>query len=165
MNKIEDGRRIIAELMGEEFLEKKLASRNSFNDVVQDYAVAVDREARTVALASGSVMPYDKLVISPGIDFKDGSVPGWDVSRQNLMPHAYKAGSQTQLLKAQIAANGHRLGEKGGTAGGCEALRDVGTRRRPSAGAGAVGWRCGGALSRVVRGSHQSDRGRPVSPR
>ncbi|WP_417209715.1 carboxymuconolactone decarboxylase family protein [Antarctobacter sp.] len=38
MSKIEDGRKIIAELMGEEFLEKKLASRNEFNEAVQDYA-------------------------------------------------------------------------------------------------------------------------------
>lgn len=73
-------------------------------NVVQDYAIGVDRDAKTVALASGSVLPYDRVVISPGIDFKVGAVPGWDVSRQHLMPHAYKAGSQTQLLKAQIEA-------------------------------------------------------------
>ncbi|NCW55967.1 MAG: NAD(P)/FAD-dependent oxidoreductase, partial [Rhodobacteraceae bacterium] len=41
---------------------------------------------------------------SPGIDFVDGAVEGWDLSTQNAMPHAYKAGSQTELLKAQIAA-------------------------------------------------------------
>ncbi len=80
-----------------------LVSTHGIN-VVQDFAVAVDREAKTVTLASGGTVPYDKLVISPGIDFKDGSVPGWDVSKQNIMPHAYKAGSQTQLLKAQIDA-------------------------------------------------------------
>jgi len=51
----------------------------------------------------GSV-PYDKLILSPGIDFVDGAVEGWDVSAQNAMPHAYKAGSQTELLKAQIMA-------------------------------------------------------------
>ena len=39
---------------------------------------------------------------STRIDFVDNSVPGWDLSSQNKMPHSYKAGSQTQLLNAQI---------------------------------------------------------------
>ena len=73
-------------------------------NVVHDWAVGVDRDARTVTLGSGAVLPYDKLVLSPGIDFVEGSVPGWDISAQNRMPHAYKGGSQTQLLKAQIEA-------------------------------------------------------------
>jgi sulfide dehydrogenase [flavocytochrome c] flavoprotein subunit len=81
----------------------KLASAYGIN-VVHDYAIGVDRDAKTVALASGSSVPYDRLVISPGIDFVDGSVPGWSVAAQNRMPHAYKAGSQTQLLKAQLEA-------------------------------------------------------------
>ncbi len=78
-----------------------LAAKHGIN-VVHDWAVGVDRDAKTVALASGGSVSYDKLVISPGIDFVDGSVPGWDVGAQNHMPHAYKAGSQTQLLKAQL---------------------------------------------------------------
>ncbi|KAA0920292.1 NAD(P)/FAD-dependent oxidoreductase [Aquicoccus porphyridii] len=73
-------------------------------NVVHDWATGVDREAKTVTLAGGAVLPYDRLILSPGIDFVDGSVPGWDVSAQNKMPHAYKAGSQTELLKAQIEA-------------------------------------------------------------
>ncbi len=78
-----------------------LASAYGIN-VVHDYAVGVDRDAKTVALAGGGSVPYDKLILSPGIDFVDGSVPGWDVTAQNAMPHAYKGGSQTELLKAQI---------------------------------------------------------------
>lgn len=78
-----------------------LAAEYSIN-VVHDWAIGVDRDAKSVTLASGSKVPYDALVISPGIDFVGNSVPGWDVSTQNAMPHAYKAGSQTQLLKAQI---------------------------------------------------------------
>lgn len=73
-------------------------------NVVHDYAVGVDRDAKTVTLASGDTLMYDRLVLSPGIDFVDGAVPGWDVTQQNKMPHAYKAGSQTELLKAQIEA-------------------------------------------------------------
>lgn len=80
-----------------------LASTYGIN-VVHDWAIGVDRDAKEIALAGGGRVPYDKLILSPGIDFIEGSVPGWDISAQNAMPHSYKAGSQTQLLKAQIEA-------------------------------------------------------------
>lgn len=80
-----------------------LASAYGIN-VIHDWAVGVDRDAKTVTLAGGDSLPYDRLILSPGIDFVDGAVPGWDVSAQNAMPHAYKGGSQTELLKAQIMA-------------------------------------------------------------
>jgi len=73
-------------------------------NVVHDWATGVDRDAKSVALAGGGSVPYDRLILSPGIDFVDGAVEGWDVSAQNAMPHAYKAGSQTELLRAQIMA-------------------------------------------------------------
>ncbi|MEM7268231.1 MAG: NAD(P)/FAD-dependent oxidoreductase [Pseudomonadota bacterium] len=71
-------------------------------NVVHDWAVDVDGGA--VNLASGGAVPFDRLILSPGIDFVEGSVPGWDVTAQNAMPHAYRAGSQTELLKAQVEA-------------------------------------------------------------
>jgi NADPH-dependent 2,4-dienoyl-CoA reductase/sulfur reductase-like enzyme len=80
-----------------------LAAEYGIN-VVHDWATGVDRDAKTVALAGGGAVPYDRLILSPGIDFIEGSVAGWDLSSQNAMPHAYKAGSQTELLKAQIMA-------------------------------------------------------------
>ncbi|MFK7940513.1 MAG: FCSD flavin-binding domain-containing protein [Roseovarius sp.] len=80
-----------------------LAANHGIN-VVHDWAVGVDRDAKTVTLAGGDTLPYDKLILSPGIDFIDGSVEGWSVAAQNKMPHAYKGGSQTELLKAQIMA-------------------------------------------------------------
>ena len=79
----------------------KLASDFGIN-VVHDWAVDVDSNGKTVSLAGGGTLNYDKLILSPGIDFVDNSVPGWDLSSQNKMPHSYKAGSQTQLLNAQI---------------------------------------------------------------
>ena len=79
----------------------KLASDYGIN-VVHDWAVDVDSSGKTVSLAGGGTVNYDKLILSPGIDFVDNSVPGWDLSSQNKMPHSYKAGSQTQLLNAQI---------------------------------------------------------------
>ena len=73
-------------------------------NVVHDWAIGVDRDKKMVSLAGGSTLPYDKLILSPGIDFVEGAVEGWDLSSQNAMPHAYKAGSQSELLKAQIMA-------------------------------------------------------------
>lgn len=73
-------------------------------NVVHDWAVGVDRDAKTVSLAGGGSLPYDKLILSPGIDFVEGAVEGWGLSAQNAMPHAYKAGSQSELLKAQLMA-------------------------------------------------------------
>jgi hypothetical protein len=81
----------------------KLATDYGIN-VVHEFAVGVDRDARVVTTGSGATFGYDRLVVAPGIDFKEGSVPGWDLSAQNRMPHAYKGGTQVQLLKAQIAA-------------------------------------------------------------
>ena len=71
-------------------------------NVVHDWAIGVDRDAKTVTLAGGAAVPYDKLILSPGIDFVEGSVPGWGLDTQNAMPHAYKAGSQSELLRAQL---------------------------------------------------------------
>ena len=80
-----------------------LAAKYGIN-VVHDWAVDVDRDGKTVSLAGGGTLEYDKLILSPGIDFIEGSVDGWSLAAQNAMPHAYKAGSQTELLKAQIMA-------------------------------------------------------------
>lgn len=80
-----------------------LASGYGIN-VVHDWAIGVDRDKKYVRLAGGARVPYDKLILSPGIDFVEGSVAGWDILAQNKMPHAYKAGSQTELLKAQVMA-------------------------------------------------------------
>ncbi len=80
-----------------------LASSHGIN-VLHDLAIGVDRDAKTVTTAAGHVVPYDRLILSPGIDFVDGAVAGWDVAAQSKMPHAYKGGTQAQLLKAQIEA-------------------------------------------------------------
>jgi NADPH-dependent 2,4-dienoyl-CoA reductase/sulfur reductase-like enzyme len=78
-----------------------LASKFGVN-VIHDWAAAVDRKAKTVILASGAKVSYDRLVIAPGIDFKYESVPGYSVDAQDVMPHAWKSGTQAQLLRAQV---------------------------------------------------------------
>ena len=72
--------------------------------IVHDMAAGVDRVAKTVTLAGGGSVPYDKLIVSPGIDFIEDSVPGWSLETQDIMPHAYKGGPQVELLKAKIMA-------------------------------------------------------------
>jgi len=80
-----------------------LAAKYGIN-VVHDWAIDVDRAGKSVTLAGGAQLGYDKLILSPGIDFVEDAVPGWSVAAQNAMPHAYKAGSQSELLKAQVMA-------------------------------------------------------------
>ncbi|SOC00391.1 cytochrome-dependent sulfide dehydrogenase (flavoprotein) [Rhodobacter sp. JA431] len=72
--------------------------------VVIGEAVAVERSARLVRLATGEGLVYDRLVVSPGIDFVPDAVPGWSEDVAEIMPHAWKAGPQTLLLKRQIEA-------------------------------------------------------------
>ena len=71
-------------------------------NVVHDWAVSVDREKKMVVLSSGAMVPYDRLIVSPGIDLKYESNPGYSIESTNAMPHAWKSGSQVQLLKAQV---------------------------------------------------------------
>ncbi len=67
-------------------------------------ATTIDRDKKQVRLADGSTATYDRLVLSPGIDLKYDSVPGWGEALEELMPHAWKAGKQTQILKARLDA-------------------------------------------------------------
>ncbi len=78
-------------------------------DVVHDSVTAVDGEARKVSLAGGGTLAYDRLVLSPGIDFVWNAIEGYDELAAEIMPHAYKAGPQTQLLQKQLESveNGH----------------------------------------------------------
>ncbi len=72
--------------------------------VVHQMANAIDREKKEVVLADGSRVPYDRLIVSPGIDLKYDSVPGWGREHEETMPHAWKAGPQTVLLQKRLAA-------------------------------------------------------------
>lgn len=67
-------------------------------------ALTIDRDKKQVRLADGSMLSYDRLVLSPGIDLKYDSVPGWGQEHEEAMPHAWKAGKQTELLKARLDA-------------------------------------------------------------
>ncbi len=89
---------------------KKIASDYGVN-VVQGYATEVDRGGKMVKLADGASVPYDRLVVAPGIDLKYDSVAGYSEEAAEIAPHAWQAGAQTQLLKSKIDAlqNGENI--------------------------------------------------------
>jgi sulfide dehydrogenase [flavocytochrome c] flavoprotein subunit len=69
---------------------------------VRDRADAVDVTRRRVTLAGRNTMAYDKLVLAAGIRFLWGQPEGYDEAATARMPHAWQAGSQTELLGAQL---------------------------------------------------------------
>jgi sulfite dehydrogenase len=72
--------------------------------VVRDDATAVDTAARTVRLGRGGELKYDRLVVSPGIDFMFGEVAGYEAAMNDgRVLHAWKAGPQTVALQRQLA--------------------------------------------------------------
>jgi NADPH-dependent 2,4-dienoyl-CoA reductase/sulfur reductase-like enzyme len=72
--------------------------------VVHDIATGVDPAQRTVRLRGGQTLSYDKLVLSPGIDLRWDGLPGYDEAASQIMPHAWRAGEQTVLLRRQLEA-------------------------------------------------------------
>jgi NADPH-dependent 2,4-dienoyl-CoA reductase/sulfur reductase-like enzyme len=73
-------------------------------NVVAHSATKVEPSARTVTLADGASLAYDRLVLSPGIDLRFDALPGYDEMASTKMPHAWKAGAQTMLLRKQLEA-------------------------------------------------------------
>jgi len=67
-------------------------------------ATRVDTQARTVTLDTGSTLAYDRLVLAPGIDIRWDGLPGYTEAAAERMPHAWRAGEQTLLLRRQLEA-------------------------------------------------------------
>ncbi|CAM5196986.1 Flavocytochrome C OS=Bosea thiooxidans OX=53254 GN=ARD30_15255 PE=4 SV=1 [Bosea thiooxidans] len=63
--------------------------------VVRARAERIDRDKKEVVLSTGQRLPYDRLVVAPGIDLKYNSVPGWSKEAEEAMPHGWKPGRQT----------------------------------------------------------------------
>jgi sulfide dehydrogenase [flavocytochrome c] flavoprotein chain len=72
--------------------------------VIVQAAIRIDPHAHTVGLADGSSIAYDRLVLAPGIDLRFDALPGYDEAAALKMPHAWKAGEQTILLRRQLEA-------------------------------------------------------------
>ncbi|MEO0467144.1 MAG: NAD(P)/FAD-dependent oxidoreductase [Pseudomonadota bacterium] len=77
---------------------------------VRARAEDINAQAQTVTLDTGDTLAYDRLILSPGIDLRWGALSGYDLEAEDQMPHAWKAGPQTDLLRRQLEAM-----EDGGT--------------------------------------------------
>lgn len=71
---------------------------------VRDTATAIDADKKQVRLAGGGALPYDRVVVSPGIEFTLDGLKGMSVAGFEQVPHAWKAGPQTALLRRQLEA-------------------------------------------------------------
>ena len=73
-------------------------------EVIHDFVTTVDADKKTVRLKDNRAIGYDKLLLSPGIDFRWDAIEGYDEAASELAPHAWKAGEQTVLLRKQLEA-------------------------------------------------------------
>ena len=78
--------------------------------VIAQAAAAIDAGTRIVQFADATRLPYDRLVLAPGVDFRFDAIAGYGEAAAQTMPHAWKAGAQTALLRKQLEAM-----ENGGT--------------------------------------------------
>ena len=92
----------LRELAAQQFTYERVAAAGI--TVVRGTATAVDAQARSVTLADGARVSYDRLVLAPGIDMRWGALPGYDEPAAAQMPHAWRAGDQTLLLRRQLEA-------------------------------------------------------------
>ena len=73
--------------------------------VVRDTAFEISTSTKTVKLVKGGDLKYDRLVVSPGIDFMFDQIAGYEAAmKTNRVLHAWKAGAQTIALQKQLAA-------------------------------------------------------------
>lgn len=92
----------LRELQAQQFGYQAL--RNNGLDVLHQRASAIDAEKHTVALDDGRQLYYDRLVVAPGVDLRFDAIPGYTEAAAQAMPHAWKAGDQTLLLRRQLEA-------------------------------------------------------------
>ena len=73
-------------------------------ELVFTVASGIDPQGRSVTLTNGARMPYDRLVLAPGVDMRWDALPGYNEAASDRIPHAWKAGAQTLLLRRQLEA-------------------------------------------------------------
>jgi sulfide dehydrogenase [flavocytochrome c] flavoprotein subunit len=92
----------LRDIKAQQFDYKKVAADGL--TMAFDSATAVDPQGRVVTLGGGTRLPYDRLVLAPGVDLRWDSLPGYTEAAAERMPHAWKAGEQTLLLRRQLEA-------------------------------------------------------------
>jgi NADPH-dependent 2,4-dienoyl-CoA reductase/sulfur reductase-like enzyme len=80
-----------------------LAGRHGIT-VIHEAAVSIDPAVKAVELATGTRLHYDRLVLSPGIAFKFDAIEGYDKAASEMLPHAWTAGPQSELLRRQLVS-------------------------------------------------------------
>ena len=92
----------LRDLRDQEFTYDKFAGDGI--ELARMAATGIDPQARAVTLSEGTRLSYDRLVLAPGIDLRWDALPGYSEAAAERMPHAWKAGTQTDLLRRQLAA-------------------------------------------------------------
>jgi sulfide dehydrogenase [flavocytochrome c] flavoprotein subunit len=92
----------LREIETQQFTYERIAAEGV--TVIAQQATTVDSQKRMVGLADGQSLGYDRLVLAPGIDVRFDALSGYDEAAAAKMPHAWKAGEQTTLLRKQIEA-------------------------------------------------------------
>jgi len=70
--------------------------------LIRDEVAGIDAQNRRVKLRRGDDLPYDRLVVSPGIDFMHENIQGYDAEAQKTVLHAWKAGPETIALRKRL---------------------------------------------------------------
>lgn len=78
--------------------------RNYGVQVIRDEVTSIDTAKKRIQLKRIEDLPYDRLVVAPGIDFMYDQIPGLDVEAQKTVLHAWKAGPETVALRKQLEA-------------------------------------------------------------
>lgn len=78
--------------------------RKAGAEIVFARADRIETDARRVILPGRDAIAYDRLVLAPGVDIRFDALPGYDSAAAERMPHAWKAGAQTVLLRKQLEA-------------------------------------------------------------
>lgn len=80
----------------------KLTSNHGVKMVYAE-VTGIDPAAKKVVTDQGT-LDYDRLIVSPGIDFRTEEIEGYNAQTAEMFPHAWKAGAQSTLLRNQLQA-------------------------------------------------------------
>ena len=73
-------------------------------NVVHDSATGIDGEKKVVKTAGGQELPFDRCIVAPGIELLYDKIEGYSAETAETLPHAWKAGEQTKILRSQLEA-------------------------------------------------------------
>ncbi len=73
-------------------------------NIVQDSATGIDGEKKMVKTAGGQDLPFDRCIVAPGVEMLYDKIEGYSEEAAETLPHAWKAGEQTKILRGQLEA-------------------------------------------------------------